>query len=128
MRWKDLVIEWAAAAVQGCGDMLRIRPFQGLRPAPQLAAQVACVPYDVVDRDEAAALAAGNPYSLLHVDRAGIDLPPEMDPYSTAVYEKALENFRRLQTEGALIRETGRVVYLYQQIMGDHSQTGVAAV
>ena len=108
--------------------MLRIRPFQGLRPAPQLAPQVACVPYDVVDRDEAAALAAGNPLSLLHVDRAEIDLPPATDPYSDAVYAKALENFNRLRQEGALIRESGRVVYLYQQIMGAHVQTGIAAV
>ncbi|HEX4086749.1 MAG TPA: DUF1015 family protein [Chthoniobacteraceae bacterium] len=108
--------------------MLRIRPFQGLRPAPQLAPQVACVPYDVVDRDEAAALAAGNPLSLLHVDRAEIDLPPETDPYSETVYAKALENFRNLQAGGALIRETARVVYLYQQVMGGHAQTGIAAL
>ena len=108
--------------------MLRIRPFQGLRPAPELAPQVACVPYDVVDRDEAAALAAGNPHSLLHVDRAEIDLPPDTDPYSDAVYAKALENFSRLQKDGSLIRETGRVVYLYQQIMGSHVQTGIAAL
>jgi uncharacterized protein (DUF1015 family) len=108
--------------------MLRIRPFQGLRPTPQLAPQVACVPYDVVDRAEAAALAEGNPCSLLHVDRAEIDLPPATDPYSDAVYDKALENFLALQKEGALIRETGRVVYLYQQIMGTHAQTGVAAL
>jgi uncharacterized protein (DUF1015 family) len=108
--------------------MLRIRPFQGLRPAPRLAPQVACVPYDVVDRQEAAALAAGNPDSLLHVDRAEIDLPPETDPYSDAVYAKALENFSRLQADGVLVRETGRVVYLYQQIMGNHVQTGIAAL
>jgi len=108
--------------------MLRIRPLQGLRPAPRLAAQVACVPYDVVDRAEAAALAEGNPYSLLHVDRAEIDLPPDTDPYSDAVYARALENFTRLQTEGALIRETGRVVYLYQQIMENHVQTGIAGL
>jgi uncharacterized protein (DUF1015 family) len=108
--------------------MLRIRPFQGLRPAAQLAPRVACVPYDVVDREEAAALAAGNPVSLLHVDRAEIDLPPGTDPYSDAVYAKALDNFSRLQAEGALIRETGRVIYLYQQIMGNHVQTGVAAL
>jgi uncharacterized protein (DUF1015 family) len=89
---------------------------------------VACVPYDVVDRAEAEALAAGNARSLLHVDRAEIDLPPETDPYSDAVYAKALENFSRLQAEGVLIRETERVVYLYQQIMGNHVQTGVAAL
>ena len=86
------------------------------------------MPYDVVDRDEAAALAAGNPLSLLRVDRAEIDLPPETDPYSDVVYAKALENFTRLQKEGALIRETEKVVYLYQQIMGNHVQTGIAAL
>jgi len=71
---------------------------------------------------------AGNPCSLLHVDRAEIDLPSDADPYSDAVYAKALENFSALQKNGVLIRETGRVVYVYQQIMGNHVQTGVAAL
>ena len=108
--------------------MLRIKAFQGLRPAPPLVAEVACVPYDVVDREESAALAAGHPQSLLHVDRAEIDLPPETDPYSDAVYAKARENFLGLQDEGALIRETEPCIYLYQQRMGSHVQVGVAAV
>src|SRR5258708_6571300 len=108
--------------------MLRIKAFQGLRPAPPLVAEVACVPYDVVNRDESAALAAGHPYSLLHVDRAEIDLPPETDPYSDAVYAKARENLLALQEEGALIRETEPCLYLYQQSMGRHVQVGVAAV
>lgn len=108
--------------------MLRIRAFQGLRPAPHLVSAVACVPYDVVDRAESAALAEGNPYSLLHVDRAEIDLPPSVDPYSPAVYAKAKENFTKLQAEGALLRESEPCVYLYEQRMGNHAQTGVAAV
>src|SRR5215210_3152746 len=108
--------------------MIRIRAFRGLRPTEKLAPLVACVPYDVVDRDEAAALAKGNPYSLLHVDRAEIDLPPETDPYSQDVYAKALENFQALQKEGILVRESEPCVYLYQQTMGRHTQTGIAAV
>ena len=95
--------------------MLRIKAFQGLRPAPALVSEVACVPYDVVDREESAALAAGKPHSLLHVDRAEIDLPPDTDPYSDLVYAKALENFLALQKDGALIRETEPCIYLYQQ-------------
>lgn len=109
-------------------DMLKVRPFQGLRPTPDLAPLVACVPYDVVDRHEAAALAEGNPHSLLHVDRAEIDLPPTVDPYSADVYAKALENFRSLQAKGSLIRETEPCIYIYRQTMGGHSQTGIAAV
>jgi uncharacterized protein (DUF1015 family) len=108
--------------------MLRIKAFQGLRPSPGFVAEVACVPYDVVNREEAAALAAGKPRSLLHVDRAEIDLSTETDPYSDAVYAKARANFLALQKNGALLRETEPCLYLYQQRMGDHVQTGLAAV
>lgn len=108
--------------------MLRIRPFQGLSPAPSVVEELACVPYDVVNREESAELAAGKPNSLLHVDRAEIDLPAETNPYSAEVYEKARENFLRLQSTGALVREATPCVYLYQQRMGNHVQTGLAAV
>jgi uncharacterized protein (DUF1015 family) len=106
---------------------MRIHPFQGLVPTPAHASEVACVPYDVVNRAEAAALAAGKPHSLLHVDRAEIDLPPETDPYSDAVYAKARENFLRLQASGALVRESEPCLYVYQQQMGAHVQRGLVA-
>lgn len=105
---------------------MRVQAFQGLVPPPDKAAQVASVPYDVVDRTEAAALAAGNPLSFLHVIRAEIDLPAGTAPYSDTVYAKAVENLQRFQTEGILIREAGPAVYVYRQIMGNHAQTGVA--
>jgi uncharacterized protein (DUF1015 family) len=108
--------------------MLRIRPFQGLSPAPAVVEELACVPYDVVDRQEAATLAEGKPRSLLHVDRAEIDLPPNANPYSEEVYQKARANFQRLQQEGSLLREAAPCIYLYQQRMGSHEQTGLAAV
>jgi uncharacterized protein (DUF1015 family) len=108
--------------------MLRVRAFQGLSPKPELAADVACVPYDVVNREEAAALTAGNPNSLMHVDRAEMDLSPETDPYSDIVYATAKSHLDALVASGALVRESGPVIYLYRQQMGDHVQTGVAAV
>lgn len=107
---------------------MRIRSFQGLVPAPQYAAAVAAVPYDVVNRDEAFALAKDNPLSLLHVDRAEIDLHPDIDPYSAAVYEKARENFLKLQAQRVLVRESGPCMYAYRQTMGAHQQTGLVAV
>ncbi len=93
-----------------------------------MAAEVACVPYDVVNTEEAAVLALGRPYSLLHVDRAEIGLPPETDPYSPDVYAAAKANFLEIQQKGALVRETEPCMYLYQQRMGAHVQTGIAAV
>ena len=54
---------------------MRLHPFRALRPRPEVADQVAAVPYDVVNRAEAAELARGNPRSFLHVGRSDIDLP-----------------------------------------------------
>ncbi|MCX6951537.1 MAG: DUF1015 family protein [Verrucomicrobia bacterium] len=107
---------------------MRIRAFQGLVPNPAHAPEVACVPYDVVNATEAAALAAGKPRSLLHVDRAEIDLPPETNPYSDAVYAKARENLLALQRNGSLGREAGPSLYVYEQQMGTHRQRGLVAV
>ncbi len=107
--------------------LMRIHPFQGLVPPPAHAPEVACVPYDVVNAAEAAALAAGKPDSLLHVDRAEIDLPPDTNPYSDAVYAKARENFLGLQRRGVLVRETEPCLYVYQQQMGNHVQRGLIA-
>jgi uncharacterized protein (DUF1015 family) len=107
---------------------MRFRSFQGLVPAPQHAADVAAVPYDVVNREEAHALAHDKPLNLLHVDRAEIDLPAEVDPYSPEVYAKARETFRKLEAEGVLVRESEPTLYLYRQTIGDHSQTGLVGV
>ncbi len=106
---------------------MRIHPFQGLVPPPAYAPEVACVPYDVVNTAEAAALAADRPHSLLHVDRAEIDLPAGTDPHSDAVYERARDNFHGLQRAGVLVRESEPCVYIYQQQMGSHVQRGLVA-
>ena len=106
---------------------MRIHPFQGLVPTPAQAAEVACVPYDVVNAAEAAALAAGKPNSLLRVDRAEIDLPANTDPYSDAVYSQAKANFSALQQSGVLVRESEPCIYVYQQQMGSHVQRGIVA-
>ena len=106
---------------------MRIRAFRGLVPDPSLVEEVAAVPYDVVNSEEARELAGANPNNLLHVDRAEIDLPLGTDLYGDAVYAKAVENFKRLQAEGVLVRESGPCLYLYRQTMGDHAQIGIAA-
>ncbi len=106
---------------------MKLAPFQGLIPRSDVVPAVAAVPYDVVNTEEARALAAGNPHNLLHVDRAEIDLPADADPYSEAVYATARANFQRLIAEGILQRESRPCLYLYQQEMNGRKQTGVLA-
>jgi uncharacterized protein (DUF1015 family) len=104
-----------------------IRPFPGLRPLPDKAAEVAAPPYDVLDSDEARERAAGKPLSFLHISKPEIDLPPDTDPYDAAVYAKGKENFDRMIAEGVLKQDGAPCYYLYRLVMGDHTQTGLVA-
>ncbi len=107
--------------------MAIIRPFNALRPQAERAAQVAAVPYDVVNTAEARALAAGNSWSFLHVSRPEIDLPDGTPIYSDEIYAKAQANFEKLTKECPLETEETPSLYLYRLIMGDHEQIGVVA-
>ena len=107
--------------------MVQVRPFPGIRPATELAAQVACLPYDVVNSTEAQALAADNPCSFFHIDKAEIDLPHDLSPYDPQVYQKAAENFQNFLAKGWLIKEQQPLLYLYELTMNGRSQTGLVA-
>ena len=105
--------------------MAVLRPFAAIRPVPELAEQVAALPYDVMNSEEARQMVKGNPYSFLHVDRAEIDLDPSIDPYDSRVYEKAAENLQRMIREGVYQQDPHPCYYLYRQVMNGHAQTGV---
>src|SRR5580765_872028 len=107
--------------------MAIIRPFNALRPPEERAAQVAAVPYDVVNTEEARALASGNPWRFLNVSRPEIDLPQGTPIYSDQVYAKAAENFAQLKKDGPLTNEETPSLYLYRLIMGDQEQVGIVA-
>ncbi len=107
--------------------MARIEAFRALRPRPDVAAEVASPPYDVLNSREAREMAAANPISFLHVNKPEIDLQEEIDAYDEAVYAKGAENLKKLVEDGVLIREKAPALYLYRQIMGEHSQIGVVA-
>jgi uncharacterized protein (DUF1015 family) len=106
--------------------MALIQPFRALRPTATNAASVSSVPYDVVNTEEARALAAGNPLSFLHVTRSEIDVPPDTDPYSQRVYDKARENLDSLRKQAPLVVEDRPALYFYKLRMGSHEQFGVA--
>jgi uncharacterized protein (DUF1015 family) len=104
---------------------MRLNPFRAIRPAPELAARVAAVPYDVVTRSEAEELARGNPFSFLHVGRSDIDLPEDVDPHDPRVYLGARAALDRFLRDGTLVKDPSPSLYLYRQEMNGRAQTGV---
>ena len=107
--------------------MAELKPFAALRPRPELAAKICELPYDVMSTAEARELAHGNPLSFLHVSKPEIDLPPDTDPYSAAVYARGRANLERLIADRALVQDAQPCFYFYRQIMGQHVQTGLVA-
>ncbi|MDH3561385.1 MAG: DUF1015 domain-containing protein, partial [Gammaproteobacteria bacterium] len=108
--------------------MTLIRPFAGLRPVDDRAADVIAPPYDVLNSAEARNLAQDRPWSFLHISRAEIDLPEGTNPYNPLVYETAAANLARMETAGILRRDSSPCYYVYQLVMGEHRQTGLVAV
>ncbi len=102
-----------------------VRPFAAVRPVPALAGQVAALPYDVMDSQEARKMVAGNPHSFLHVDKAEIDLEPGIDLYDTRVYEKARDNLNKMVADGVFLQEEKPCLYIYRQVMDGRVQTGI---
>lgn len=105
--------------------MAVVKPFKGLRPPKNLVENVSCLPYDVMNSEEAAQMAQGKKESLLHVTRAEIDLPAGTDTHSDVVYEKAVANFEKMQSEGWLVQDEEARYYIYAQTMDGRTQYGI---
>ena len=104
--------------------MVKIKPFCAIRPPKEHAAEVASRPYDVLDSVEAKAEATER--SLLHIIKPEIDFDPIADEHSEAVYQKAVENFKRWQAEGWLQQDEEEYYYVYAQTMEGRTQYGLA--
>lgn len=104
--------------------MANITPFKGFRPKPELADQVATLPYDVVNVKEARAIAK-NPYNFYHVTRSEIDLPDGVDVHSAQVYQKAKENWEQLVNDGIFLQDDEPCYYIYELEMNGRAQTGL---
>jgi uncharacterized protein (DUF1015 family) len=105
-----------------------IKPFRALRPGPEQAAEVSAVPYDVVNTEEARALAGDNPLSFLRVSRPEIEMPEGVNVYADEVYAKAAANFDRLIEQAPLIIEDEPSFYLYRLVMAGQAQIGLVAL
>lgn len=107
--------------------MAIIRPFKAIRPINELVDKIAALPYDVMDSDEAREMVKDNQYSFLHVDKAEVDLPTDIDVYDDRVYEKAKENLDKMIGRGLYIEDDKPNYYIYRQVMKGRSQTGLVA-
>ena len=108
--------------------MASIRPFRALRPKQNLAEKVASRPYDVLNSQEAREEVKDNALSFLHITKAEIDLPENIDLHSQQVYEKAKENLHAFLSDGTLFKENAPAYYIYRLIMNGRSQTGLVCV
>jgi uncharacterized protein (DUF1015 family) len=106
--------------------MAVFKPFRGLRPPRALAKDLACLPYDVMNTEEARKMANGKECSLLHITRSEIDLSADIDTHSEQVYNKSVENFGKWQTNGWLIKDETPHFYIYAQTMKGRTQYGIA--
>jgi uncharacterized protein (DUF1015 family) len=105
--------------------MAFIKPFKAVRPKKELAEQVAALPYDVMNTEEAVEMAAGNKVSFLHISRPEIDLPQGTDVHSEEVYVKGRENLENFLAQGVLVQDESERYYVYRQKMGGITQTGL---
>lgn len=105
--------------------MATLHPFRAVRPRPDYLEEIASVPYDVIDTDEASALAEGKPHSFLHVIRPEIDLSPDVDVHDDAVYEQGATNLRAFVEADHTMKEDEPSVYVYRLIMDGREQTGI---
>ncbi|MBR6279783.1 MAG: DUF1015 domain-containing protein [Bacteroidales bacterium] len=103
--------------------MVRVKPFAAVRPATQFAAEVAAPPYDVLNSEEAKAMAGEK--SLLHITKPEIDFSPILEDHDPRVYDKAVENFRLWQERGWLQQDAKPCYYVYAQTMDGRTQYGL---
>ena len=105
--------------------MAIIKPFKGLRPPKEIVEEVACLPYDVMNSEEAAKMASGKKASLLHITRAEIEFEKGTDSHAEKVYLQAKSNFKDFQDKKYLIQDNEAKYYIYAQTMNGKTQYGI---
>jgi uncharacterized protein (DUF1015 family) len=108
--------------------MATFKPFKAVRPVKDKARDIASLPYDVMDSDEARAEVAKNPLSFIHVEKPEVDLPIGTSLYDPAVYAKAKENLYNYLLNGHMIQDTKPMFYVYRQVMDGRAQIGLVGL
>ncbi len=98
-----------------------VKPFGGLEANTSEVERISCPPYDVVSLEEAKAFAK-DPHSFMRVVRSDAIVRNGED-----VYEIASKELKRFVDDGLLLKNKKPAFYIYSQMMGNHSQTGIIA-
>lgn len=107
--------------------MAVIRPFQAYRPKKGLEEQIAALPYDVYNREEACEAVKNNPLSFLNIDRAETQFDSSVDTYADEVYQKAHDLLWDMIQKGEFVQEDKPVYYIYELTMDGRVQSGIVA-
>ena len=97
--------------------MVRVKPFAAIRPPKNLVTEVAAPPYDVLNSEEALAMAGEK--SLLHITKPEIDFTPIAGEHEQRTYDKAGRE------KGWLVQDPKPMYYVYAQTMGKRTQYGI---
>ena len=108
--------------------MAIVKPFQAIRPDRRYAKEIAALPYDVYNRDEARVVVKENPLSFLAIDRAETAFPKETDIYGAWVYEKAGQLLQEWLEKGYFVQDSGKGFYLYELTWRGRVQNGIVGV
>ena len=104
---------------------MKIKPFRGIRPPQDFVEEIQSRPYDVLNSEEARAEAGGNEKSLYHIIKPEIDFPAGINEHLPEIYEKAVENFNKFQSNGWLVQDKKEQYYVYAQTMNGRTQYGL---
>ena len=107
--------------------MATIKPFRCIRPACEVAADVAALPYDVYNRSEACNEVKDKPLSFLRIDRAETQFDDSVDTYDERVYQKARELLDGMINDGTFVCDEDEAYFIYELVMDGRSQTGIVA-
>jgi len=107
---------------------VQLLPFSAVRPAPDLAARIPSLPYDVLDTAEARALAAGDPYTFLHVVKPEIDVPDDVPHDDPRVYAGGRAAFDAMLAQGWMVQDQAPALYVYRLTRQGRTQTGAVGL
>ena len=108
--------------------MAIVRPFQAVRPDGRYVSQIAALPYDVYNREEARKVVENNPLSFLAIDRAETGFPKDYNIYGDWVYEKAGQLLKEWLEKEYFVQDSKKGFYLYELTRNGRVQTGIVAV